>query len=156
MSALSDYWAALKTILAATWPEVPAKCLFMDTTIERKNWVNLLNSGQMSTPWVVVKIQRAPTDAWGAGPKQIYTTTVWYNVGITVAAGLSESPTVMIDGKLDALKTALFASQTLGTVTDDVTFDTTSENPVNMSFLAVTPEYQGGSITFECVVYVGS
>lgn len=155
MNYYDTFWNALVAVIAGAWPDVTSADIFQDTQIERIDWTQAMNNGQFSPPWVVVKLEIEKCDDWGIGPKQLITATIWYidstkdaeTSGVTAMSGIAF--------KLMTLQQALFAAQTLGMVQDGVSFDVTSENPVNMAFLGAKIPFQAGSMTVQTVVVTG-
>jgi hypothetical protein len=150
------YWSAVKAVIGATWTDVQPKYIFQDNQVERIDWTQRANDLQLSAPWVAVKVEAHPTSEWGAGPKYEITATAFYITTLALGKGANLTATEGIMSKLVGLQLALYASQTMGTVLDDIDFDATSENPVNMSFLGAKLPYQAGSITFKTIVYGGA
>lgn len=152
MNWFDEYWEALQEIIAAAWPEIPAGQLFQDISIERRDWAALLNENEMSVPWVVVKIDIQPTSEWGVGEKYIATSTIWYITSLKAAAAQGKTATSWITSNLLNLQQALYNSQTIGTIPDDIAFDINADNPVNASFLEQKVNFQGGSLTVNTVL----
>lgn len=152
MSNVYDlFWSGLTAIIGATWPEVVGKC-WQDVAVEREDWVNNLNSADLSVPWCVVKLEIAPTSDWGIGPKKITMATIWYITSLQAAKASNVTAATLVTDKIFDLQGALFTAQTIGTVLDDVAIDQNADNPVNVSLLDAKLLYQAASLTVQCVV----
>jgi hypothetical protein len=151
---LDNYWGNLKAILAAAWPELTAGTVPVvrrDVAVERINWGNYLADGQLTAPWVIVKIEYEPTDQWPANlPAYTVRPTIWYVVEVLN----EDSATAMskIEGKLETLRQAIMNDVTLGTTLSEAPIDTTADNPVTLTFLDQDLPYQAGSIQFQTIV----
>lgn len=156
MTWQSDYWSGLKTIMAATWPELvgPPPVVRRDVAMERANWANKIKSGELKAPWSVVEIEYQPTSDWGIGPKYIVSTTIFYVVKVLDETSSTTAMTT-VETKLEALRQAMMTDWTLGTTLDEVAMDTSANNPVTLTFLEQQVPYQAGSITFQTVVFAG-
>jgi hypothetical protein len=153
---INDYWQALKTIIAATWTDVQVGGIFLDNVMERSEWRNLLDAGQLAVPWVVVVIEAEPTSDWGVGPKQIVKPTIFYCTSVAAAKAAGPTATGYIWSKMAGLQGALMADWTLGTTLDEVTIDVSASNPINISFLESKLKYQAGSLQVQTVVLARS
>ena len=113
------YWAALKSVIHSAWPDVPAGQFYSDTNLERYDWINLLNSGQMSGVWCAVKLDIAPDDTAPDWPSYCVAATINYITPSKFAPGnnaAEKTVTEFIAGKLTLLSQGLRACLTLGTV----------------------------------------
>lgn len=145
-------WNNLKVVISTAWPEIAAGNLFQDISIERRDWVDEVNSGGLAPPWCVVVFEETGTNEWGAQPHLSVQPTIYYITSLKAAAVAGKPAVTFVQGKLLDLKTAAFADLTIGTVLNEVNMDTTASNPVNVSFLANKSDLQGGSIMFTIIV----
>lgn len=152
------FWDNLQLAIVGAWPEVDAQ-VYQDISIERFDWVNRLDSGDLTVPWCVVVLAEESTDQWGAMPHIIIKPTIYYATSLKIAATAGEASAAQyIQRKLLALKTAMFTGDPgVGTVLSQVEFDATAENPMNASLLAnKNGTLQAGSIGFQCVVLMNA
>jgi hypothetical protein len=145
------YWTNLKDAIVTTWPEVDGK-IFQDVSIERRDWVNELDKGDLTAPWCIVVFDTEQTDEWGAKPHMMIKPTIYYCTSLALAKAASKPAATFIAGKLLALQESMFNDQYTGTTLNETVLDVTAENPVNVSFLANKGDYQGGSIMFQSIV----
>lgn len=148
------YWNALVGIIQTAWPEV-TNVVATDISIERRDWINDIDTGRMAGTWCVVSLDINPTDQWGNGPKDEIAATVFYIMPLSGAQNTGKTATTYIADKLAILQKSLYASAlpwSLGTVLDDIPIDVSAENPVNVSMLDADRDYQGGSLTVTSVV----
>jgi len=149
----SNYWPALKAVIAAAWPDVQPGRLRMDTSIERIDWAQRWNDGELAPPWVTVQIDFAPTTEWCCGIVYQVDVTIWYICKLASApAGMTASS--FIADKLFDLVGALLGAQTLGTVEDGIPIDISAENAINVSFLDAKLPLQAGNLRASCIVAI--
>ena len=163
MSWFDTYWAGLKAVIHATFPEVPAGALALDTSAERRDWINLLNAGQLTSPWVIVKIDISDSDF---GPVDALTyqaiATINYialtNTPATVAGAPTPPLTITeyLAGKQIALANA-FLSATglgtgLGTVLTSAPISINSDNPITVVLLDAKLPFQAASVMVTSII----
>lgn len=153
------YWSALVKVLGTAWPEAIDK-IAQDNQIERLDWVNALNAGQLTPPWVVVSLSIQPTDLWGPGPKYAVVASVYYIVDTLKAKnaqttiGTASTAASMITDKLIALQHSMEDDITMGLVNlDDMPIDNSASNPINVSLINAKQTLQAGSIQVTTIVY---
>ena len=155
-TVFDTFIAALDAVIMQTWPEVVGQT-FWDTQIERIDWINKVNQGQIDPPWCVVKITDAPAQDMGCLPMTALTVEILYISsipdGVNRAEVNGQKPDILQWNLQQAMKmkTALYRSQTLGTISNDITFDTNAQQPANMSLIENKLTYQAISVTFTSI-----
>ena len=152
------YWAALKAVIHSAWPDVPAGQFYSDTNLERYDWINLLNSGQMSGVWCAVKLDITPDDIVPDWPSYRVAATINYITPSKFAPGnnaAEKTVTEFIAGKLTLLSQALRACMTLGTVATAMSLSVNADNAINIGLLGGKVPYQSGSLTVTSVIIDG-
>lgn len=154
MNWFDNWWAAFVEVVAATWTDIPAGQLFMDVSVERRDWNVLLDAGEMSVPWVVVTLQFTPLEDCGPSVAYQIDATVYYITSLKAAAAQNKTAANWITSKLVDLQIAFLAAQTAGTVDATMPIDVSAMNPANSSFLNAKIDFQAGSITipFTCAM----
>lgn len=155
------YWNALVAVVTAQWPEVYGK-MSMDVGIERRDWVNELNSGHLSVPWAVVTLDFVPTTDRGPFPRYEMTATIYYITSVALAQTAMPSTWYSTQGdwttatyitdKLIGLQQAIYADQTMGSHLDAQAIDVSADNPINVSLLSAKNVFQAGSITITTII----
>lgn len=154
---MNQFWINLKTEIATAWPEIAGK-LSQDTAIERQDWTNLLNDGELGVPWCVVKMSPSPLKGWGTIPRLQIDFEITYIDGIKAVKtqsnlqGKQTTAAVYVMDKLIVLKEQLFKSQICGTVLDDVKFNANAENPANDIMIESGWDYQCATLTMQALV----
>ena len=149
------YWAGLKSVIAATWPEIRPGQVILDTQIERRDWINELNKGDLSNAYVVVKLEYTPTTDWPASwTAYEVAATIHYIAPTKLPAG-TDAKTIAgyLTGRLIALSQALLAAPAaVGTVLNSFPLATNADDPVNISLLEAKLAYQAGSLQVTSIV----
>jgi len=154
MNWFDQWWAALVDVIATAWPDIPAGQLFMDVSVERRDWNVLLDTGEMSVPWVVVVLAYTPLDDYGPSIAYQVDVTIYYITSLKAAAAQNRTAANWINSKLVDLQIALLRAQTIGTVDAMMPIDVSATNPVNASFLDAKIDFQAGSITAPITISV--
>ena len=152
------YWANLKSVIQSAWPDMPAGQFYSDTSLERYDWINLLNSGQMSGVWCAVKIDISPDDTLPDWPAYSVAATINYITPSKFTPGADAAEKTVaefIAGKLTLLSQALRACLTLGTVETEIPLSVNADNAINVGLLGGKVPYQSGSLTVTSVVIDG-
>lgn len=146
------WWPNLQGVISPVWPEVAGK-FWQDNSMERFDWVNLLNNAQLTVPWCVVDltITPSPDDGWSI-LSFLITAEIFYITSLAVAKAANVTAASYLMSKLIALQAALLTAQTVGTVESDMVFDAKASNPINESFLQAKLDYQAASLTASFVV----
>jgi hypothetical protein len=154
MNWFDAWWSAFVGVVAATWPDIPAGQLFMDVSVERRDWNVLLDAGEMSVPWVVVTLQFTPLDDYGPSIAYQVDATIYYITSLKASATQNKTAAAWITSKLVDLQRAFLSALTVGTVDAMMPIDVSAMNPANASFLNAKIDFQAGSITipFTCAM----
>lgn len=158
-SPVLRFWEGMLGVLVATWPELADRKISQDSAAERKDWTNLLKSGDLGVPWCIVKLDHAAAQGWGAIPKLQITAEIFYIDGIKQAGeksvqvtGKQLPATSYVLEKLNQAKEAFYRTSNCGTILDEVGYNGTAENPVNDVMIETGWNFQCASITIQAIV----
>lgn len=146
------YQEAVGAAIAAAWPDVAVKTIFLDTQIEKADWSNLLDTQQMTGPWAVCKIDYTPTTDWGVYPRQSAATSVFYITSDSALPDGVDNMSFFLLGKLDDLRTKFWDGTVPGTVLGEVTLNANTDNPIEQSMLAADQRYSAALITVTAII----
>jgi len=134
----NTYWTSLLALVVEAWPEVDGK-IWQDTPMNRVNWYNELQSGSLTVPWTVIRLDIVGTGEWVANTACYeITATIWYITSLEKAKEVDTTLTCtdLIAGKLVDLQVILYNDNTLGTTYSPIPLTVNADDPVNMSLVA--------------------
>jgi len=152
----SNFWTGLKSVIHATWTEIAPSQLLNDVNLERRDWINLLNAGQIVGPWCVVSLSINQTQGWGIGtPRYQFDAAISYicptgidKSSVPYAATITE----YLSARLISLQAALAASPALGTVLPTLPLDVNASQDINRVLLDAKLPFQSSTLTVSCIV----
>jgi len=134
----ASFWTALEATISSTWP---SGYIYRATQSRRINWRDLIESGDVTKPFVAISIGRAePTDQYGvANRTHIVPVALYYcRDGVLTQA---EAGTYRIVERLleklgkDMVDAVLDSTATAYQVVDEPTVDAGDGNPANTVFI---------------------
>ena len=147
-----EYWAAFKTVVAETWPEIAAGNLFQDTRLERADWINDLNDNEIKAAWCVVKITIDPAEDWVPDwPCYTVVATVHY---VLPLSGVPEGQTAteyLVGKQLDLAK-AFFRADGVGTVLTSAPISLNADDELTMILLEAKLPYQSAGVQITSII----
>ena len=155
MSWYDTYWFGLKSVVVAAWPEVAADAITLDVSAERRDWINLLNSGQLVPPWVIVKLNIADADDWNPDWQCYQIVASVHYIAQNAAAAVQEPPTTITEylaNKTLLLRKAAFSSSSLGTVLTSAPMSINADDPITAVLLDAKLPFQSASVQITSIV----
>jgi len=154
MTWYDTYWGGVKSLINATWPEVLPAALALDVSAERRDWINLLNSGQLVPPWVIVKLEITDTD-WSPDHQCFQVVATIHYIAQTSAGAAQTPPTTATEyltNKVIALYRAAFGADNLGTVLTSAPLTANSDDPVNLVLLDAKIPFQSAAAQITSII----
>lgn len=147
MSALNPVFNALRTLIAATWPEVVADGIYEEEKLDAIPWAEL------TPPYATIMASDpVATDDWGL---QDY----WFTVGCKIScvrevgkSGQWEALRQKVEDMVLALNAATLAT---GQVLSIDAFDYSDKAAPNNVFASKNYSHRAGTITLTLLLYIG-
>lgn len=154
MSWYNTYWNGLISLVAAAWPEVQPGAVAVDTTAERRDWINLLNAKQLALPFVIVKLNITEAEDWVPDwPCYNVEAVLNYVADTKLPPGAREGTiTEYLMSRLLAMSSAAMWSASIGTVLTQPELSLNADNPVNISLLDAQVLFQSASVIITSVI----
>ena len=142
-----NFWVDIRTAITTVWPEVGVN--YRAIQMEKVNWENLLNSGGIVPPYVVIHVPPVQeSEDWGVCNLTFTPTVSLYYIAQD-ASGLPAALEAKIKAMQDYLKSATFTAIQL---LEGQSVDVTEANAVNVSMLEAAMPFSAGCLTFTCLV----
>ena len=159
MSWYDAYWQGLVTTISTAWPDIQPAQLFIDTTLERLDWINLLNAGRIGPEWAIVRLAIDDAPDWNPDWPCYQVTAMVHYVALSsiaaagTAAGVS-APTMSeyLAAKMTQLRQAAYHSPAIGTLLTSTPLSLSADDPVNVVLLDAKIPIQSGGITLTSIV----
>ena len=155
MNPLLPFIDDLAEMIKAVWTDV-ANPVFRMTQIQRRNWLDDVEAGEITPPYVVVDIPPLVKSANGPASASVWdvSPTIYY---ITAEKSGAGNVSDLIESRLSSLSGALtFPAPPLPpfayTVYDVPTWSTAATEPVNAAMLEKQLPYLSGSLTFTALI----
>ena len=145
----SGFWTDLRTAITTQWPEVGKNLRSIQA--QKLNWVNLIESGNLTFPYVVIHVEPArDVDTWGL-QNQTYEVDVTFYYLAADAQGIAP----ILEAKMKTMQDYLM-SQTPAFTTLQVlnmrSIDVTEANEVSASMLEQHMPFTAGAVSFTALV----
>ena len=157
MSWYDNYWPGLVAVIHQAWPEIGPAQVFIDTTLERLDWINLSNAGKLGPQWAIVRLTVDAENDWNLDwPCYRVAAAVHYVAlsSVAAAAGGTPPPTASeyLAQKMKDFQQAAFKSFALGTVLTGTPLSLSADDPVNVVLLDAKIPIQAAGITLTSIV----
>ena len=159
MSWYDSYWQGLVTTIAAAWPDIQPGQLFIDTTLERLDWINLLNASRIGPEWAIVRLTIDDEDGYNSDWPAYRVTAMVHYVALssiaTTGALVGGTPPTMSEylaAKMTTLRQFACRSPLIGTVLTAAPLSLSADDPVNVVLLDAKIPIQSGGITLTSIV----
>ena len=152
MPALTNYWTGfwvdLRTAITTQWPEVGTNLRSLQA--QKINWVNLIESGGLTFPYVVIHVEPArDADQWGM-QNQAYEVDCTFYYLATDTQGIAPA----LESKMKTMQDYLLSSTafTALQVMNMRTVDVTELNAITESMLEQHMPFTSGAVSFTALV----
>lgn len=141
---LDDAWADVKGAAHTCWPEVNS--IWRVTQIERIDWKDLIERGELTPPWCVIQLPTMrQVPGRGAGQVVFQANPAIYYIDKNHGADIGAT----IEAKLAAMLEYLVSHAFSGTLVENsLAVEMSEESPVNRAMLEQQMPYSAGSVSF--------
>lgn len=140
-------WAQVTTVINAQWSDINGQ-IYRATQINRRNWLELLEGGEITPPYCVFDIRNRKLVDWGMQNKAfLYPAEIYY-----ITDAVSTNIVADVTAKMVLIRDALYTPSANVQMLEDPIISVDDTNPANLTFFDLQSGLFAGQLYAQLLV----